>query len=306
MKSSLTNLFILNQSLGDATVALFLLLTTAIEDDGRLKSGLADELFCRLWLTKMPLWGMLVSSTYNLAALTLERYAAIVYPIWHKNKVTKGRAFALMALSWLFGPAFNMAYMVPTAGIQADGSCTVYSQYLSTEIQSMVGIITVIIQYIFPLILLAFYYLRMWMVLRRKVSPLQVQENQEVQTVSGMGARIKGRTDGMARARSNIIKTLVMVTVSFIVCWTWNQIYYLAFNMGFKADFTSTFYHFTAVMVFCNCCINPFIYVVKYQQFQQSLLNIFRKNKVNPMAGTTELVTNVPSGAPGASGHSRH
>ncbi|ELT91928.1 hypothetical protein CAPTEDRAFT_216456 [Capitella teleta] len=288
MKNSLTNLFILNQSFGDATVALFLLLTTGIEDDGSLKEGLQDELFCRLWLTKMPLWGMLVSSTYNLTALTFERYTAVVHPIWHKNNFTKGKAFILMTLSWMVGPAFNMAYMTPTAGIQQDGSCTVYSLYPNTESQTAVGIITVIVQYIFPLMLLAFYYIRMWRVLRRKVSP--ISDKPEVNTVSG-GAR-KKKPDSMARARSNIIKTLILVTVSFILCWTWNQVFYLLFNMGLiNADFTSTFYHFTVVMVFCNCCMNPFIYMAKYEQFQRATKSLLRIKSTPSDSGFNHTVT---------------
>lgn len=289
MKNSMTNLFILNQSVGDATVALFLLLTTAIEDDGTVKSGIADELFCRLWLTKMPLWGMMVTSTYNLAALTLERYAAIVYPIWHKNNFTKKKAYLLMALSWIFGPAFNMAYMIPTAGLQEDGSCTVYSIYPSTLIQSVVGVITVVVQYLFPLALLAFYYLQMWRVLRVKVSPGSNEGQANGQ------AQVKTKPDSMARARTNIIKTLVLVAVSFIVCWTWNQIYYLSYNLGYDADFTCTFYHFTVVMVFCNCCINPFIYIAKYEQFQKGTRALFRIKGKSSHDNNTSAITETRS-----------
>ena len=100
MKKSLTNTFIISQSFVDATVAFFLLLTTAVEDDGEVKSGLADQMFCRLWLTKMPLWGMLVTSTYNLVGLTFERYAAIVYPIWHKNNFSKIKKIKCFFYCW--------------------------------------------------------------------------------------------------------------------------------------------------------------------------------------------------------------
>ena len=40
----------------------------------------------------MPLWGMLVSSTYGIVALTFERFLAIVYPIWHKTKFNRNKA----------------------------------------------------------------------------------------------------------------------------------------------------------------------------------------------------------------------
>jgi len=31
-------------------------------------------------------------------------------------------------------------------------------------------------------------------------------------------------------------------------------------------DFTSVFYNFTVIMVFINCCVNPVIYSIKYEQ----------------------------------------
>jgi len=40
---------------------------------------------------KMPLWGMLVSSTYGIVALTFERFLAVVYPIWHKTKFSRSK-----------------------------------------------------------------------------------------------------------------------------------------------------------------------------------------------------------------------
>ena len=43
------------------------------------------------------------------------------------------------------------------------------------------------------------------------------------------------------------------------------------YNIGFQADWNSTFYQFTVVMVFINCTINPFIYLAKYQDFQTAL-----------------------------------
>lgn len=70
----------------------------------------------------------------------------------------------------------------------------------------------------------------------------------------------------MARARSNVIKTLALVAFFFIFCWSWNQIYYLLYNFGLDVSFTSRFYNFTVIMVYVSCCVNPVVYTVKYEQ----------------------------------------
>jgi hypothetical protein len=67
---------------------------------------------CSLWLTRAPLWSFLMSSTYNLLALSLERYLEIVHPVWHKNHFTSHMAYWMIGFVWVFGPLYNLAYEV--------------------------------------------------------------------------------------------------------------------------------------------------------------------------------------------------
>jgi len=267
MRKLQTNMYIVNQSLIDSTVALSLILTTAFQDNGSLLSpgNPGHQAFCRLWLTKMPLWGMLVSSTYNLVVLTIERYLAVVHPIWHKMKFGQRQVLAGIVSAWVIGPVFNTAYMYPTAAVLPDGACSVYDQYPNSATRRFVGILTIIVQYLLPLGCLAFCYGRMaWVLHKRAEGGGDVSKNNS-------DVRETKRNESMARARRNVIETLAVVAFFFLFCWAWTRVYYLMFNLGFPADFTSNFYHFTVVMVFCNCCVNPFIYVIKYEQFKRGL-----------------------------------
>ena len=270
MRKQLTNAYIINQSVIDSLIALFLILTTMFEDDGRVYRTLADDIFCKMWLTKLWLWGLFVSSTYNLLALTLERYLAVVHPIWHKTKMTRKKAAASVVFIWLFGPAYNMAYMIPTSGTTEDGHCVLYTMWPSTLWQRAVGVLTIFMQFFCPLFLLIFFYTKMVLVLRRRVAP---EENANCQRPPVQTKK----TDSMARARKNILKTLAMVAFTFVFCWSWNQVYFLMFNLGLSIDLTSIFYNFTVVMVFMNCCINPFIYITKYEQFQKTMKRLSSK-----------------------------
>ena len=49
--------------------------------------SVSDQLLCRLWVIKMPLWSFLFSGSYNLIALNIERYISIIAPLYHKTKV---------------------------------------------------------------------------------------------------------------------------------------------------------------------------------------------------------------------------
>ena len=84
MRKSITNLFIINQSFIDLCAASFLIASTTISSNKVPYTGIRAEIYCRWWLNKLPQWSLFVSSTYNLVGMTLERYIAVLHPIWHK------------------------------------------------------------------------------------------------------------------------------------------------------------------------------------------------------------------------------
>ena len=74
-----------------------------------------------------------------------------------------------MFVTWIIGPAYNIAYMVPSAAVLPTGQCTVYSEWPDSVTQSAVGVLTIVIQFVLPLILLVYGYVRMAIVLHRLV-----------------------------------------------------------------------------------------------------------------------------------------
>jgi len=226
MHKQLTNTFILNQSIMDATVALFLFFTTLFPDDSRKRNAgkLSDEVICRLWFSKLPLWGMLVASTYGIVGLTLERFFAIVYPIWHKTTFTRSRPLISITIgsSWFIGLGYNLAYVIPISGITQSGDCTVYAIWPDSVTQEAVGVFTIVVQYLLPLFLLGYGYARMVLVLHRRVETAGDGPGHG----TGPGGVVKEvkRNESMAKARSNVIKTLALIACSFILCWTCNQV----------------------------------------------------------------------------------
>ena len=43
------------------------------------------------------------------------------------------------------------------------------------------------------------------------------------------------------------------------------------YNLGYELDYNGTYYQFTVLMVFLNCTVNPFIYLIKYKDYQEAL-----------------------------------
>ena len=134
--------------------------------------------------------------------------------------------------------------------------CYIYHFWPSPLFKSIWGVWLVIFSFIIPLLILSYCYGRIvWVLTRRIDSKLSSS----------------GSNGTFHVARTNTIKTLLTVALCFVICWSTNQIYYLMYNLGYEVDWNSTYFNFTVLMTFINSTINPFIYLIKYKDFQEVL-----------------------------------
>ena len=132
---------------------------------------------------------------------------------------------------------------------------------------SIFGIILIIIQFFIPLFVLVYCYGRiLWILTRRMDSELNNTINANT------------HADTFQTARNNTIKTLLIVAVCFIICWSNDQVYYTMYNLGYKVDWNGVYYKFTVLMVFLNSTVNPFVYLVKYKDYQIALRSCLNRN----------------------------
>ncbi|KAK2183266.1 hypothetical protein NP493_316g02109 [Ridgeia piscesae] len=271
---------IVNQSVIDLLSSVFIIATTLTVDTGiRRLSGFADELYCRFWISGYVIWSLFLSSTYNLVLLTLERYMAIVHPIRHHTWPTPGKVSVAVVIVWCVGPVYNMLHRVPTSGL-ADGVCYKFHFWPSRLAAHVFGIVALIVQFFLPLAILIYAYVLMTVRLRNKIHP--VAPTAALSTARSLNIASRRQTDASnhgwrlkERASKSIFKTMVTVTVCFVICWIFNQVLFLLFNFGYHVDFQSPFYHFTVYIAFANSCVNPFIYTFQYNVFRQGLRELF-------------------------------
>ena len=254
LRTTITNTYIISQSVLDALASMSIMWSARIDSTDLPFTGLAAEVYCRVWLSKLPLWGLMLASTYNLVVLTIERYLNVVHPIWHKTHFSLRVAYtsiALVAVSALFIQCINF---IPTCGV-VDGVCRLYYNWPSQTARQVYGCSVVFMRFFIPLFVFLYTYSRIAYVIHKKVKQRQNQAGQE------------GVTDRWSRGRRNAIKTMALVSLAYVLCMATNQIYYFMFSLGYPPDYTSDFYHSTVALVYLNSTINPFIYVLKYEQF---------------------------------------
>ena len=277
LRKKLVNQYFANQSGIDLCASVMLIVSYLdINPDYSKPTG---DFICKIWTSRVLLWSLLMSSTYNLVITSLDRYVQIVHPIWHKNVITDCKVRLMFVAAWLSGFVWNVPMIISTTGIR-NSECVGVGLWPNVQIQHGVGILGIILQYFIPLGVLIFSYTRILMILKKKrnVTNLIVVQNSQ------------GQGQVHEKGQQNVIKTLVMVSVAFVACFTMNQMLFLYHNLGGYLDFTSFMYHASVILVFLNCCINPFVYMIKYKHFRKGLADIFnRNNQVSvQMDDTTE------------------
>ena len=161
----------------------------------------------------------------------------------------------------------------------------------SRLLSSAWGVFVIFIQFIAPMIIMIYCYGRIVWLLTRKID-------------TNLGTKERSTTDSQGvlskrflAARNNTIKTFLLVGICFFICWVNDEVYYLMFNLGYEADWNSTYFKFCLIMVFLNCTVNPFVYLIKYQDYQKALKELFCSKRRHPddrsqsFTGTTEIST---------------
>ena len=80
------NILIVNQSVIDMCASFFAIMVGVVDVGGTKMSrdSVLDQFVCRIWATRIPLWSLLATSTYGIMLIALERYLAVIYPLWYK------------------------------------------------------------------------------------------------------------------------------------------------------------------------------------------------------------------------------
>ncbi|XP_077995860.1 allatostatin-A receptor-like [Glandiceps talaboti] len=260
---TLTNYFILNQSCVDLVGSILLAALNCFPDIV-VPDTPGGVVLCKFWVSSFPLWGCFNSSTLNLVFLTIERYMGVVHPVLHHNKFTKTKAKILVGIVWIV-PYLWLSYW---AGVNKPFHGACYPFWPNITAQKAIGVMAFLVSYLIPLSMMTFTYIRMLMVLR----------NQAKLHVTNQPSITAPNYDKTRRAKRNVIKTLLLVFISYIICWSPNQIEYFRYNMGALIDLNSVWFQVTIIMAFCNVCINPVVYSLKYQQFRDGLKKLICKS----------------------------
>ena len=246
------NILILNQVVLDFIMSLCILIYTLQTKPIDLSSNQVNNMYCILWLSKLQPWLFFCNSTYNVVAITFDRYVAICHPIWYRTRYAPWMLFLVIIAVWSTGPVFEGTHYAFTSYVE-NGTCY-YFRYNSRFASVSTGVIYFLFTYVCPFgaILLGHIWILKTLKQRR---------------------RLHLNDEGLNSVYRNMFVTVALISTIILCCCTEEQIYYLLFNLQtFHITVDTWRYHIFINLVFLNIFLNPIIFVFKYREFRSVFL----------------------------------
>ena len=244
-------------------------------------TGTAGDVMCKLLTGYTILFFLATVSVYTLVAILYERYVAICKPFESRIKSTPKRAkiiiFFIYLLSLLIGipPVIGENY-APEEKASIGAHCTFSNAYNNNAAPKIIYAVIFSLQYIFPITFMVICFVKIKRCLHGK--------KKEV-----LGTEAKFNQAGelqMIKVKKQSVRTVLIVVVSYFLCWSLNQVLYFCLNFGIFSgiNWNSDLMQISIVFCFLSSCINPFIYTLRSKQFRDEfarLLCLRCKSEVN-------------------------
>lgn len=321
-KRNTTNTLIANQALIDlcASILLVGLTITELAEVSPPENYFFGQIFCKFWSSRFCLFAAFAASTFNLTEISMERYLAVIHPIYYSMKFANTTiAKILPVIPWLLGPLMQFVVAMLRYDFIPETtpkSCTYESKRYTDAMEKIFGIMVFLWDYCIPVSIMTFAFVKIVIKFKQqnlKVAlrqPLRPPQGSTVPTISTMKAhhnsvtevdpqimnaenslaaaeinepsssnqpaRTQGQKSSSNIQRKNVTKTLFIVYVVYVICWSPDQWAFLQYNLGGELDFGSTFTNFAILIAQLNSCVNPFIYGLQYRQYRQGLIKLFK------------------------------
>ena len=257
LRNKATNLLLMNQSIVDALVCLFILLSHVIEYSNQNLSGVHGFMVCYLWRAGIPLFTFVQISTLNLVLINVERMVMTVRPWWHRRAFTPSKILKVIVLMW--GLAFAIDLISSLSLMSIDGGVCVYRQSVTSSSLMVYVIFFSVYCCIMPVVVMVFCYIAMICTFRKRPRTL---------------------------TEKSLYKTLATLTTAFMSCYLCGVPYIILILMNPEVPISDIYTlgsYATNIQVLayagvlCNAWINPIIYSFRYEEFKEAAKKLYRK-----------------------------
>ncbi|XP_016424886.1 galanin receptor type 2 [Sinocyclocheilus rhinocerous] len=253
MNSKSTNLFILNLGLADLCFIVFcvpLQATIYTMDEWVFGQFVCKAVHFIIYLT-------MYASIFTLAAVSLDRYLAIRYPLRSRETRTPRNALTSISLVWTLSLFFSSPYLSYYQQMDLDGT-TVCIPAWNTHDRRAMDVCTFIFGYLIPVLILGITYARTIRYLWTSVDPMQDMSESR-------------------KAKRKVTKMIIIVAALFCLCWLPHHLVILCMWFGhFPLNHTTYVLRILSHLVaYTNSCLNPIVYALVSKHFRKGFKKVF-------------------------------
>ena len=209
-KKRVINLLIIHQNILDLACCILLVTTVCIQLGNTYLTGAAGYFLCSVFVNGTAIHCTTNGSTINLVVLTVERYLKVVHSVWSKKKIKRWMVYAAMSFAWIGGSAIAAPVSFMTSRLH-DGFCIAY---LESRVSHLIfASCNLVLLFVIPLSVFIYCYGRIVVVIRTQTRIMAGYDDEE-------GSSQMSTSEAQSnRVKWNVIKTMIIVSVAFIVSW---------------------------------------------------------------------------------------
>ncbi|NXM23545.1 GALR2 protein, partial [Oxyruncus cristatus] len=248
-----TNLFILNLAVADLCFIICCVpfQATIYTLDGWLFGAFACKaVHFLIYLT-------MYASSFTLAAVSIDRYLAIRYPLKSRDLRTSQNAGVAIAAIWSLSLLFAGPYLSYYQIIHYHG-VPICVPIWEDQRRKVLDILTFVFGYLLPVIVVSLAYIRTVKFLWTSVDPIE-------------------RISESRKAKRKVTKMIVAVAILFCLCWLPHHLVILCFWFGHFPFNRATYACRLAshCLSYTNSCLNPIVYALISKHFRNRFKQVF-------------------------------
>lgn len=247
---TVSNFFIASLAFADVSVAVFM-------NPILISKVVLDQWQGNHWLSKLAdfMWiQTTTSTTFNLCAVSIDRYVAITAVFRYHTVITRKKCFGTLTFIWIFSVAFGTVRLF------------IHNQAILPRLWISTTLITVII----PLLLIGFCYVQIYSAAKAQIEKIAKRK------VSVEEAKLSAKNRKAAWTAAIIISLFVIMwTPSFVTSCI--ELITVDRCKKLRIDFA---WFWLAFLCFCSSAINPWVYTIRVPEFKNTLRTILGRKRL--------------------------
>ena len=269
------NLFFMHQAFIDMMACVFTILNDVLFMFNIVGPGICHLLTSDV-LATIPLY----TSSYNFVILTIERHFAVVNPLHYNSEKLKKRLPLIFIAEWAVVSILLSIFSATT--VYENGTCILIKRMHGTIFMDIIPPYLVIFSIGIPVPTMIICYARMLNVLRNATRPTGTTS-------------VTTNSKAIRAAQINLFQTCIIMLIFFLAAWITDQSAVLLLHFGTYNTLKTTHFTISRLMMFIASTSNPYIWAIRYDDFQKQMLYILGCKQNSSIDKSTATAVSVIS-----------